>query len=371
MSVLQKLGTEIAFFKVRSARIISRPCVLRSPHISFLGRPLFTLSQHTNYLPKRNFKVSLGFRQNEGLHRIAITRSFHVSPIRKLMNSPNSGQGGPRFKVYKISPSFILLTGIGFFALVVTILPILFTSLLPLVIIGIVVHQFNKWRRNTLYSQILKGLKSSNIRTNMRTINSLHVADVQRIAQMESTNSDVFRSFFRDRDFGSDTGNVRSANHLKQFVKDRVLEAIQADENGIRTYFLGNDVDAWLREDYDLVIDTDNNTTFSANYESNLLVQIKYPLYLKSSKSPMKHLANVVIVALPTADPKINNSNYLQFLMTIPSSDSECKLVIAVQALSGLLLKQFIITNTGKSGDYSKYDISETQDGHTEYTINL
>lgn len=318
---------------------------------------------------------SLQSNKGFNVHLNMSSRNFHYSTPKGIINPRNFGEKQPRLQIYKISPIFIFLSGLGFFVLLFALLPFIFTTFFPIIILAIVVYQFNRWRRNAFNKQLLRALRSSSLHTKMGTINSLRVGKIEERLKMNSGNHDLLQTILNNSlsdasSFSNSFNSLQEVKRLQQFVKNRVLEAIETDENGIRNFFLGNDVKTWLDQNYDILIATDEYASFSRGHHGSIISQIKFPLYLKSSKNPKKHLADVIVASLAVRKNNAEQSNYFMFLGDMPAPDTDCPMVIAVQSVGLLASRQFLITTPGKSGEWqSKYDISTTTDGFNEYTV--
>lgn len=317
------------------------------------------------YKSTGNFSM---LRIRSGLGTIsAARRSFHTTrPLGMFF-----GGGRPPFKVYRISPMMVIFAGVGFFVLAFTIVPLIFTFFLPLFIGTVVICQFNKWRRNVMLQEVKSCLKKSSMRVSSNTVRSLHFKSVENLLKAEQRNVQGFRDILKQFDptLGSkfEHSSAADANRLLSFINDRLLEAIESDEQGIRTYFLGNNVDNWVKDNYELELDTNQYKTNGRMVGRDALMVLTFPLYLKSANHPRKHLANVSLVVsdLLKSPQKPPSPFPLQFL-----SDTEFQMVLSIRPISLISTTQFILTTQGRSGDmYSKYDIQETPDHHTEYTI--
>lgn len=297
-------------------------------------------------------------------------RLFHTTTPRYMPPYPNQ----PPFKVYRISPIVAVLTGIGFLMLLFAVLPFIFTFFFPLIIAGICAYQFSKWKRKVLFQDILRHLKTSTMKVNYNTVKALHVKSLDKIVRLEQQNAKVFedllKSFDADLRARLDKFSSAKADKLLRFIDDRLLEAIETNEQGIRNYFLGDDVGRWVEDNYQLELDTTQYKTNAQVVDGELIMLLVFPLYLKSNSNPRKHLANVSLALLQGLFEGMNGANYLEFLSSISETDAECQMVIAVQPVTNFSTKLFVISTDGRSGDwYSKYDSKEDSDGHTEYTV--
>lgn len=258
--------------------------------------------------------------------------------------------------------------------LIFAVLPFIFTFFFPMMIAGICAFQFSKWKRKVLFQDLLKQLKSSSMRVNYNTVKALHIKSLDKIVRLEQQGSGVFKDFLKgfDADLRSKLDNFASAkaDSLLRFLDDRLLEAIENNEKGIRTYFLGEDVNSWIADNYQLELDTEKYKTTARVVDNELIMLLTFPLYLKSNSNPRKHLANVSLAVLQGLFKGRSGTNYLDFLSKISETDTECQMCIAVQPLSNLSTRLFVITTKGQSGDWHlKYDAREDGNGHTEYVV--
>lgn len=297
-------------------------------------------------------------------------RLFHVTRPKEMFSS--FGGGRPPFKIYRISPIMALFAGVGFFVLAFAIIPFVFTFFLPIFIGTVVIIQFNKWRRNVMMREIVTSLKRSTMHVNYRTVRALHIKSLENVLKAEQQNSDAFKDVLKrfDSALGSqlDHSSAADADRLLGFINERLLEAIEKDEGGVRSYFLGNDVDSWVKDNYELELDPNQIRTKGRVLGQEALIVLSFPLYLKSSTHPRKHLANVLFVV---SSKSLRGSLNAPFpFQGLPTGNEECQMVLSIRPTSVISTRQFILTTAGRSGDwYSKYDVRETSDNHTEYTI--
>lgn len=338
-----------------SARLIRPPLALENKQPSAsktltFQRPLTNVSQMTMGLVGKRF--------------------LHSSAPRRMPPIPN----GPPFKVYRASPFMVLLVGVGFFMLLFAVLPFIFTFFFPLIIAGICAYQFSKWKRRSLFQLILKRLKASTMKVNSNTVKALHIKSLDRIVKVEQKHTDMFQDLLKsfDADLRARLDKTSSANadKLLSYLDDRLLEAMENNEEGIRSYFLGDDVNSWVEDNYELELYTKQYKTNAQIVDGELVMLLTFPLYLKSNSNPRKHLANVSLAILQKTPTETSGANYLDFLSSISKNDSECPMLIAVQPVTNLSTKLFIMSTEGRSGDWhSKFDAKQDSSGHTEYTV--
>lgn len=238
--------------------------------------------------------------------------------------------------------------------------------------------QFRKWRNNTLFEQLLNGLKRSQMRLSSQTLNAMYVKSVSRFFDPAANPSaGVFEELFKGVDvkmkkdgIWPSHSSLTEADRLTSFVQSRVMEAIKNDEQHIRTFFLGQDVSNWIKEGYDFELDAEKSRTLVRGFKNEVIFMVIYPVYLKSLNKPRKHLADVSVAVL---QGHIGDKKSYDFFLTqtrMIRENVQCKMAITVSSVSSLLPKQFIIINEGQSGEFwSKYDVREAPGGHTEYTI--
>ena len=68
------------------------------------------------------------------------------------------------------------------------------------------------------------------------------------------------------------------------FLQKRVLESFTKNEMGIRSYFLGDRVEKWIEESYDLELDIDNCRSELRKFQNFVFSSVRYRLYLDSIK---------------------------------------------------------------------------------------
>ncbi|AQZ09679.1 YDL027C [Zygosaccharomyces parabailii] len=356
--------------------IMSRPLLQQRRLV--LSKPGTPLIATRNYRQKLNLQRSVVLRdryQNRGSASVIALRGFHHCRIRKS-RYPLGDQ--PPFRVFRISPLVLFFAGVGTLTLFFLLLPFLLTFFLPLFLVGVSMFQFRKWKNNTLFEQLLNGLKRSQMRLGSQTLNAMYVKSISRFFDAAANpNAGVFEELFKGVDtkmkkdgiWPSGT-SLSEADRLVSFVQSRVMEAIKNDEQGIRTFFLGQDVSNWIKEGYDFDLTSENCRTLVRGFKNEVIFMVIYPLYLKSLNRPRKHLADVSVAVLqgPIGDKKSYDFFVTQTRMI--RENVQCRMAIAVSSVNGILPKQFVITNEGKAGEFwSKYDVRESSDGHTEYTI--
>ncbi|KAH9200225.1 hypothetical protein LQ764DRAFT_225122 [Zygosaccharomyces rouxii] len=304
------------------------------------------------------------------------SRNFHFTSVRRSGRYPFGNR--PPLRVFKISPLVIFLASIGALTVFFLILPFMLTFFLPLFVVGISVYQFRKWKNNTLFDQLLNGLKKSEMRLNSQTLNAMYVKSISKFFDAaQNPNAGVFEEIFKGVDakmkrdgIWPNANNVSEADRLLSFVQSRVMEAIKSDEQGIRTYFLGDDVSNWIKEGYDFELGSSDCRSFVRGFKNEIIFWIVYPIYLKSSTHPKRHLADVSVAVLQGHHAERNNYDFFLVQTNLIRQNAKCNMAISVKSTSSILPKQFVIIDGGESGDFwTKYDVHENSDGHTEYTI--
>ncbi|QLQ80324.1 hypothetical protein HG537_0D03250 [Torulaspora globosa] len=293
-------------------------------------------------------------------------RLFHSTRTREMF-SPFKG-GRPLYKVYRISPMMLFFAGVGFFVLAFAIIPIVFTFFLPIFIGTVVVFQFNKWRRNVMLREIIASLGRSTMRVKYKTVRALHIKGLETVLKAEQQSSeslrDVLERFNVALESQIDRSSIEDVTRLSNFINDRLLEAIENDEKGLRSFFLGNDADSWVSDNYELELDTNQIKTNGRVLGNDVLIVLTFPLYLKSTSRGRKQLANVSLVISHKSPHGSLNAPFPFQLMSM--NNDECQMVLSIRPLSMLSTRQFILTTPGRSGDY---EVRQTSDNHTEYTI--
>ncbi|QLL34405.1 hypothetical protein HG536_0G02660 [Torulaspora globosa] len=301
---------------------------------------------------------------------LARKRFFHNTSSREIFFSFKGGR--PLYKIYRISPVMLFFAGVGFFVLAFAVIPIVFTFFLPLFIGTVVVFQFNKWRRNVMLREIIGSLKRSTMHVKYKTVRALHIKGLENVLKVEQQSSeslkDVLKRFNVALESQIDRSSVADADRLSGFINDRLLEAVENDEKGVRSFFLGNDVNSWVSDNYELELDTKQIKTNGRVLGDDVLIVLTFPLYLKSTSHGRKQLANVSLVISHKSPEGALNAPFPFQLLSM--NNEECQMVLSIRPLSVLSTRQFILTSPGRSGDwYSKYEVRQTPDNHTEYTI--
>ncbi|GAV52208.1 hypothetical protein ZYGR_0AG01990 [Zygosaccharomyces rouxii] len=306
----------------------------------------------------------------------SFSRNFHFTSANKSGRYPFGNK--PPVRVFRISPLVLFLASIGTLTLFFLVLPFMLTFFLPLLVVGISVYQFRKWKNNTLFEQLLNGLKKTEMKLSSQTLNAMYVKSVSKYFDAaRNPNAGVFEEIFKGVDekmkrdgIWPSANNVSEADKLVSFVQSRVMEAIKGDEQGIRTYFLGNDVSNWIKEGYDFELGSSECRSFVRGFKDEIIFWLVYPIYLKSSTHPKRHLADVSVAVLQGHHADRNKYDFFLMQTNLIRQNAKCNMVISVKSTSSILPRQFVIIDGGESGDFwTKYDVHEDSDGHTEYTI--
>lgn len=216
------------------------------------------------------------------------------------------------------------------------------------------------------------------MRLSSQTLNAMYVKSVSRFFDTaRNPNAGVFEEVFKGVDekmkkdgIWPSTTNISEADRLVSFVQTRVMEAIKSDEQGIRTHFLGNDVSNWIKEGYDFELDAGECRSFVRGFKGEIIFWVVYPMYLRSSVHPKRHLADVSVAVLQGHHGDRNSYDFFLVQTDLIRQNVNCNMVISVKSISSILPRQFIIVDGGESEDFwSKYDVHEKADGHREYTI--
>lgn len=150
------------------------------------------------------------------------------------------------------------------------------------------------------------------------------------------------------------------------FLEKRVLESFTKNEMGIRSYFLGDNVEKWIKESYDLELDIENCRSELRKFQDSIFASVQYKLYLDSMKDlPLnpskkfegkKHLADVYVIILDKSFPEImfngggySKADFFKILQESETANSNKmhNTIIAVKSVNTPLSHHFIITAKG------------------------
>lgn len=375
-STILRPGTKLRLIPHVNSFPVAKSLFLLRPIVPIaITRNLCRLTRSPSPITPLRYSQANAVKFNQLSSNIS-SRNFHVTTAIRSGRYPFGHK--PPIRVFRISPVILLLTSIGAFTVFFLMLPFIVTFFLPLFVIGISVYQFRKWKNNTLFEQLLNGLKRSDMRLSSQTLNAMYVKSVSRFFDAaQNPNAGVFEEIFKGVDekmkrdgIWPGKNSVSEADRLVSFVQSRVMEAIKSDEQGIRTYFLGNDVSSWIKEGYDFELGSNECRSFVRGFKDEIIFWLVYPIYLKSSTYPKRHLADVSVAVLQGHHADRNKYDFFLMQTNLIRQDAKCNMVISVKSTSSILPRQFVIINGGESGNFwTKYDVHEGSDGHREYTI--
>ena len=339
-------------------------------------------------LNHKNKYQLINYRKFSTLKRLQFKRNF-ISGQRK-------NGSFPRIRYFRINPFVLVIGTFLSFTMFFLLLPIILKLMLPLIILAIVIYQFNKWKRGLFYQQVVKILPRSDIWVPYRTINSLQYSFIpERLLIMK----DIKKDFSMFGDFNNVIKTKRDSIEFVQFVETRIMEALATDENGITSYIISNN--SKFRSFQKLSNSSSSLSFFKLKLDtlsmkmygeragpttSDIMLSIQYPLklilkdneqnsnplFFGSSNNQQIYLGNATLTILDDSNSKMGG-NAFRLLSELADTEAECKLVISIvpaTSLSSPIPRQFIISTWGDSGlKFNKYHIKKTRDGHTEYTI--
>ncbi|CAI4057737.1 Mrx9p SKDI_04G2110 [Saccharomyces kudriavzevii IFO 1802] len=384
-----------------SAGIFNR-CSLRQLGTSYRALPKHGMEGFQSYKLSlishkyRSYPLKAVFSPVSSIFKFTSKRTFHSSARAeiKFMFSSRSPKNGdkPLVKIYKVSPFFIIFATASLFTFILTstiiVIPFVLHFFFPLLIIFIFFKQFKKWQKNIFYKDILSSLPRTELKIAVPTMRSLQLQPMVQSWKDISSRMGIPNEFAK----GLNVDLVKQNETRKQFLsflQKRVLESFTKNEMGVRSYFLGDNVEKWIENSYDLELDIDSCRSELRKFQESIFSSVRYKLYLDSMKnsplSPSKnlegkrHIADVYVIILDESFPEImfNGGGYskadffkiLQESETANSSKTH-NMIIAIKSVNTPLSKHFVITAKGDSGDFfSKYQISNVDGSHTEYTL--
>lgn len=295
----------------------------------------------------------------------------------------NGRSSFPQVRYFSISPIKLFFTVFITVTLFLTILPILFQLTLPLIILAIILYQFNKWKRSQFYRQLIQILPKSEITIPYKTLNSLQYSFLpERISMM----NDFLNELSKLDKFDINPQTKRDAHNFIAFIETRIMESLAINESGIRSYlFTNNNKYRWFQRlqstpSFKLQLDSKRFKTYGERVPQShdIMLSLQYPLklILVDETNPTSVLQNQRIylgtVTLTVLDNSSSSSTF-KSISELASTNASCKLVISlipVSSISSPIPKQFIISTWGESGkNFNKFNVKRTPDGHTEYTM--
>lgn len=321
----------------------------------------------------------------------SLTRHRNFSTLNRFQGKRYYSQGGrnngpfPEIRYFRINPFTLFLGTLLSIGIFMMIIPIIFHLMLPLLIIGIVFYQFNKWRRGQFYQQLLRILPRSDILIPYRTVNLLQYSFLpEKVLMM----NDFIKDMSKYGKFDNSVKSKREAINFVKFVETRIMESLAVDEDGIRSYLITNSSKfRWFQRlqttpEFILKLDTVSFKTYGQRFgqSKDIMLSIQYPLKLilknedtlKTNNNQQIYLGTVTLTILDDSANKGFDPSFT-LLSDLAKTNAKCKLVISIIPVSSLtrpIPKQFIISTWGDSGTtYRKYQTAKTKDGHTEYTV--
>lgn len=298
---------------------------------------------------------------------VLLSRNLHTHPPRRTPFRP-----GPRPTIvpFRASPWVMFFAGVGFLSALFVVLPLVFTLFFPLVVAGVIAYQFKRWRSAKLYDALYRSLQTTKLDVRYRSIRGLYSTTLANILERDRAGAVLFDTVVNGRkmrDMWGDENDRLRSRQLLTFLESRVLESIRNNEDGVREFFLGTDVDSWIRDGYDLQLDTSICSTTGRSIGGKLVMSVRYPLYLVSSANRRK-LADVSIVFL---DERLAAGSGFYPPGDLAGQDERCPMVISIVPVGTLVPRQFIISTPGASGNNaSRLTQRTTRDGRREYTYD-
>ncbi|SCU99844.1 LAME_0G05886g1_1 [Lachancea meyersii CBS 8951] len=267
----------------------------------------------------------------------------------------------------KTPRAFVLLTVAGAVILLVVVLPFVLTFFFPLIIAGIVGFQLKRRKTSAMMAELHRSLQTSNRNIRHSTILGIQSKAFESIFQQEHFPNGMFGGVLNEfKSRRLDTAKTRrEVEAMFSYVNSRVLDAFKVNESGVRDCFLGTDVSSWIDNSYDLEIKFDIPQTRGKIVEGVLVMNIEFPLLLRSSNQSSKQLATV---AIAFQDRSLANENVASFeiFKDLARMDKECPMVLSIRPYRTLSSRLFILQDTGKG----LFSVKKTNDGHREFTYN-
>lgn len=302
------------------------------------------LTTSPSLLPATNKTSNLILRRNIHLTRAPMLK--YTQPKKSSFFEDGRPPQSP-IRVFKIPYTTIIFGSFVFLTLFFMIIPILFQLLFPILLIGISVYQFKKWRNNNFYKAIMRKLPNSSMKISYKTLNSM-----------------AYR-FLPNNFLKQFNVNATDADTMMAMIQNRVIEAFNSNEQDMRThYFPGKD--NVKQFDDVLKLDIQNFKSFGNRIDGNFIMSMKYPLmYVEGTQR--NHFADIIITFL---DDSMKRNQRFETILELSKTEGMCKMVISVCSSNLLFPQQYIISTPGETGSfYGKYTIRTKADGHREFTI--
>lgn len=314
--------------------------------------------------------IPIGFPQIKkfNTHMWLSKRQFHQSSRINIQFPPNNSN----FRIYRFSPIILICMFIGCLFLFILMLPIIFSVFFPLIIGGIIIYQFKRWKMSRMFNEMYRALQRTELKISSRTLAELQNRYLKTISNGTGVEiNEILNRFYKVMNMETpkiwnDPISQQRAERFLTFLNARVRESIDHNEHGIRSYFMGDNSSVWINEGYHLKIDTAHNKIVGQNINGDLILSISYKLILASTNE-YQYLADVSVVIL---DDVLKKTGKFMVLNDMAEQDIKSPMIIAIRSINTLLPKSFIITDIGESGKPPNYTVHTTKSGNKEFTYH-
>lgn len=297
-------------------------------------------------LPLNNYPVSL--LSKRCLHTQFQSSKLGSRGLSRFRSRPNqefrrsiSNFPDPKFpftRVYRFGPlGFFFFTSF-FFTFLVFLTPLIFNLLFPLLIIGVVLFQFSKWRVRKYSYEVSSLLKRSPLRVRYRTLNSLQYRFVPRELS-EAFNFDT-----------------KEADKFLTFVEGRVIETFNKNEGGIEAYFFPQSPIGGRDFSKELKLGTMSPRILGSQIDNDLLLNIRFPLYYVPpdagqypNATGWNNFAEVIVSIL---DDSMGQNKELKLFRELADTNQTCRMVITIKTKDFMAPKRFVYDTAGDQEDF-------------------
>lgn len=310
--------------------------------------------------------------------KLQLRRQFHCTPHKSLkfsFSKQNRNNNEMITKVYKIPTTLLVLSTIGGFFLIFTILPILFTIGFPFLIGMIAFFQFRRWKTNQLYLKMADALVTSRINLKNSQLMSLKFRLIQNGLPMLTM-------------FTNPTTKMLSVTgeKLLRLLQLRVQNAFEDNENNICGSFIPKDHHF---SQYELVLSTNvlKSYTKKLPHEQDIGL-MALSLFLRPKQRRNIHVATITPPELnygrkiahvyfvykgATAQGLLNTEILLDAAkagVDLQEIQSTSPFLISVVPLDSWMPSQYILSDRGSIGSFDVPFMDKDDSAGREFVVN-
>ncbi|KAL3233015.1 hypothetical protein RNJ44_04931 [Nakaseomyces bracarensis] len=348
---------------------------LASPPILRTVTPLSIMSRKIHICTHKTNTTAINMIQR--VRKLEIRREFHYTPQRSLkfsFSKQSKDNSQTVTKIYKIPTTLLILSTIGGFFLVFTLLPILFTLGFPFLIGMIAFFQFRRWKTNQLYLKMADALLSSSIQMKNSQLMSLKFRLIEKGLPMLTT-------------FTNPTKLMLSNNgeKLLRLLQLRVQNAFENNEKNICSSFIPKEHHF---SQYELVLSTNLFKSYTKKLPHDQDIGLMaLTLFLRPKKRRNIHVATMTPPELnygrkiahvyfvyqgATARGLLNTEILLDAAkagVDLQEIQSTSPFLISIVPLDSWMPSQYIIKDTGSIGSFDIPFTDNSENSGREFIV--